>query len=156
MFRKLYSVLFFLIVARADIVLKHVVKRGADTSNDSKTDEIKKVRETPLQDYHIIKNLENRIHCIDSKPEYKEILANGLLCEPITTVYILKSNKYSCYDLYLPVWFYGFQPDLKNPTNLTSTFREGFLNNGYGSGVNGSDAIQKEQEKTAECILYMR
>jgi hypothetical protein len=156
MLRKLYSCLFFLIVARAEIVLRHVVKRGADISSDIKMEYAIKKVETPLEKFHIIKNLENRIHCLDPKPEYNVVLANGLLCEPITTVYILKSNIYSCYDLYLPVWFYGFQPDVATPSNMTSTFREGFLNKGYGSGKNGSDAIQKEQKKTDECILYMR
>ena len=54
MLRKLYSCLIFLFVAQAEIVLRHVVKRGADPSSDEKmVDSIKKV-ETPLEKFHII------------------------------------------------------------------------------------------------------
>jgi hypothetical protein len=147
MLKNLYFCFFILIFVRADYVLKHVVKRGADVSGETKLEDAIKKIETPAEKFHVIKKLENRIHCLDQKPEYNVVLANGLLCEPITTVYILKSNIYSCYDLYIPIWFYGYLPDVATPSNMTSIFREGFLNKGYGSGLNGSDAIQNQQKK---------
>ncbi len=154
-YRHFIFVLFILNV-RADNVLRHIVKRGATLNKEPDSEEnIKKV-ETPADKYHLIEKLENRMHCLEPKNEYSTILANGLLCEPITTVYILKSNVYSCYDLYIPICFYGFLPDTLNPANLTSIFTAGYLNKGYGIGMNGSDAIQKKQVKTDDCILYMR
>ena len=144
--------IFFVLFSVAKNELSLIVKRAIGEPETIKS--LNKKIETAEDNYYIINNLDDREHCLEQKPEYDRILSNGLLCEPIKTVYISKLNVYSCHDLYIPIWFYGFYPDTKNPLNFTSIFMQGFLNKGYG--MNGSDAIQKTQMTTGACILYMR
>jgi hypothetical protein len=148
--------LFLIGVVLSQEVLKSKVKRSAidDIQNPEATslNYVKEKADLPIGKVHTIENVEDRFHCVEKKDSYKEILENGLNCEPIKTIYILKSNIYSCYNLYLPIWFYGFLPDTANPKNFTySTLIEGFLPNG-----NGTDLIQSSQKKTDQCIFYMR
>ena len=152
-----YCVLLIFAVAKSQHVLKTIVRRSTsdETLNSDKSNsetEVKKKTDLSLEKVNVFGNVEDRFHCIDkTKKEYSQILENGLNCEAIETFYILKSNIYSCYDLYLPIWFYGFRLDVENPKNFTSILMEGFLPNG-----NGTDLIQKTQIKTENCIFYMK
>ena len=154
-----YSILFWLIIGeiRGQQVLRTFVKRSVNepiTNNaetNSETGEKKKT-DLSIEKIQVFENVEDRFFCLDKKKkELGKIIENGLHCEAIYTIYILKSNIYSCYDLYLPIWFYGFHPNIDNPSNFSSVLMEGFFPNG-----NGTDVIQMKQKTTDKCIFYMR
>ena len=152
-----FHILFLLMITKVSSqeVLKTIVKRSVPEETDTvvkqSNAETKTKVDLAISNVHVIEQVEDRMHYIEKKTELNKILETGLNCEAIHTIYILKSNVYSCYDLYLPIMFYGFLPDTINPKNFSSILMEGFLPNG-----NGTDVIQKAQKKTEHCIFYMR
>ena len=134
-------------------VLQSRIKRTLATDNTGPIVGADSIKKTDLEvgKVHIIRNVEDRLHCVENKKEFEIKLANGLTCEPVNIIYILKSNTYSCWDLYLPIWFYGFLPEHNKLSNFSSSLLEGYFPNG-----NGTDIIQTNQKRADSCIFYMK